>query len=184
MAQEAQQSSAHQPSACNSQAPQTQQQANAQLPGMEPSSYAGKRQTSLQDAAQPSLRKRQKSDAISDSVALAKLGVSNARPGQVLSQHTNASHDQEQAGSEDTRSAGAAGQDNDADTENSGGQGGPLPEMAASELVRKLAANLQMALKTLSILKGADPSVFENLQPIDLARLDLRILCEAPGSTP
>lgn len=53
-----------------------------------------------------------------------------------------------------------------------------------SELVHKLAANLQMALKALSVLKGIDSSVFEHLQPADLGNLDLHTLCQTPSPTP
>ncbi len=63
-------------------------------------------------------------------------------------------------------------------------QDGNEVAMPDHDLVEKLASNLQMALKAVSILKGADPSVFEDLQPVELANLDLRALCQTPGSTP
>lgn len=81
--------------------------------------------------------------------------------------------------SEETRSDGAAL----GHVQVNGAQQAEVRQVNDS-LVHKLAANLQMALKALSILKGVESTVFEDLQPEDLANLDLHTLCETPSPTP
>lgn len=78
------------------------------------------------------------------------------------------------------------------DTQSNGDAAGSAPanvqqlEAAGSqsELVCKLAANLQVALKALSVLKGIDSTVFEHLRPVELGNLDLHTLCQTPSPTP
>ena len=87
--------------------------------------------------------------------------------------------------SEDTQSNGVAASDavNPHDAQQPTARE-EAQEMQHEDLVQNLAANLQMALKALAILKGVDASSFEKLQPTELAGLNLDILCGTPGSTP
>ena len=83
------------------------------------------------------------------------------------------------AASEDTQSNGAAAGSapaNDVQQLDAAG--------SQSELLHKLALNLQMALKALSVLKGIDSTVFERLKPVELGNLDLHTLCQTPSPTP
>jgi len=158
----------------------------------------GKRDSSSQDSADRSgSGKRQAlngSNAVDVSASQARQAKSSAQLDAGLPVHINANGNQAGAdmdsshvGSEDTRSndrvapAGSPRHNQAAEVQGEDRDGTVMPEQ---DLVAKLAANLQMALKAVSILKRADPTVFENLQPADLANLDLRALCETPGSTP
>lgn len=164
-------------------------------------SHAGKRESSSHDsAAKTQSRKRTAVDrnnigaesAVHDRLAVSSL---QAEPALQLREEANGNQTgvvmghggTRSTGSEDTRSNGGGAFAADTPREQSADvqdQGGNVDGLLGQELVAKLAANLQMALKALSILKGADPTVFENLQPVDLAKLDLQALCQTPGSTP
>jgi hypothetical protein len=158
----------------------------------------GKRDSSSQDSADRSgAGKRQAltgSNAGVGSASQARQAKPSAQLAAGLPVHQNANGNQagadmdsSHAGSEDTRSndrvapTGNPRHNQAAEVQGEDRNGIAMPEQ---DLVAKLAANLQMALKAVSILKRADPTVFENLQPADLANLDLRALCEMPGSTP
>lgn len=158
----------------------------------------GKRDSSSQDSAGRSESgKRQAlngSNAGVVSASQARQAKSSPQLDAGLPVHTNANGSQTAAhmdsshvSSEGTRSndrvapAGTSRHKQAAEVQGEDRGGTAMPEQ---DLVAKLAANLQMALKAVSILKRADPTVFENLQPADLANLDLRALCETPGSTP
>ncbi|KAA6417206.1 MAG: hypothetical protein FRX49_12843 [Trebouxia sp. A1-2] len=158
----------------------------------------GKRDSSSQDSADRSeARKRQAVDggnAGVESASQARQATTSARLEAGLPVHTNANGNQAGAdmdsshvGSEATRSndrvapAGSPRHKQAAEVQDEDRDRTAMP---GQDLIAKLAANLQMALKAVSMLKHADPTVFENLQPADLANLDLRALCETPGSTP
>ena len=207
MNQEEQQSSAHQHSSAPAHqfrgpdAPHTQhQRMQPQLQGSG-HSHAGMRESSSHDSAEkPQSRKRTAVDrdiAGAESALHERQTVSSLQPEPALQLREEANGNQpgvdvghrgtRSTGSEDTRSNGGGAfaadtpREQFADVQD---QGGNVDDLLGQELVAKLAANLQMALKALCILKGADPTVFEDLQPVDLAKLDLQALCQTPGSTP
>lgn len=161
----------------------------------------GKRDSSSQDSADKTDSKKRQAlnggNAGVKSSSQARQAKSSARLDTGLPVHKHANGDQAGAdvghegnnhvGSDDTRSNdrvafdGSPGHKQAAEVQDEERDGNEMPDQ---DLVAKLAANLQMALKAVSILKGADPAVFEILQPADLANLDLRALCETPGCTP
>lgn len=105
-------------------------------------------------------------------------------------QHAGASTQPQAAAAMDQTEAQTAASE---DTQSNGDAAGPAPANdvqqldaagSQSELLHKLAANLQMALKALSVLKGIDSSVFERLKPVELGNLDLHTLCQTPSPTP
>ena len=108
-------------------------------------------------------------------------------------QHAAASAQLQIAAATDNQTGAQTAADASEDTQSNGAAAGSAPgngmqqadaEGSQTELVHKLAANLQMALKALSLLKGVDSTVFEHLQPADLGDLDLHTLCQTPSPTP
>lgn len=175
---------------------QTQQQAQSHLdsamPDTEPAhqepsrsspSRAGtsKRGLSVQDSADKiGSRKRQALETLQEegeAASQAQHAASSAQPNPIF--RKGSGMQATAAVSEETRSDGAAL----GHVQVNGAQQAEVRQVNDS-LVHKLAANLQMALKALSILKGVESTVFEDLQPEDLANLDLHTLCETPSPTP
>ena len=158
----------------------------------------GKRDSSSQDSADRSGSGKRQALNGSNAGVVSASQAQQAKPSMQLDAglpvHKNANGNQAGAdmdsshvGSDDTRSndrVGPAGSPQHKDAAEVQDEDRDRIAMPELDLVAKLAANLQMALKAVSILKRADPTVFENLQPADLANLDLRALCETPGSTP
>ena len=146
---------------------------------------SGKRVLSAQEPADKSgSRKRQAQD--SDQATPEVASQEHQPPTAVhhvpnLANGNGAGAEASTASSEDTQSNGAGP---GAIRSEGDQQGKGAATQVEEDLVQKLATNLQMALKALSILKGIDSGVFESLQPADLANLDLRTLCETPSSTP
>ena len=206
MTQEEQQSSAHQHSSTPAHQSGDPEALHTQHQRMQPQlhgsghSHAGKRESSSHDSAEkPRSRKRTAVDrdtAGAESALHDRPALSSLEPEPALRLHEEANGNQtgvdtghggtRSTGSEDTRSnrggafAADTPREQSADVQD---QGGNVDSLLGQELIAQLAANLQMALKALSVLKGADPTVFETLQPVDLAKLDLQALCETPGST-
>ena len=114
-----------------------------------------------------------------ESASQAQHATASAQPELAAAMKNPASAQTAAAASEDTQSNGAAaGSAPGNDVQQADAKGGQ------TELVHKLAANLQLALKALSVLKGVDSKVFEHLQPADLGDLDLHTLCQTPSPTP
>lgn len=135
-------------------------------------------------ADRPGSRKRQAIDVAhaNDEVASqAQHAAANAQPQLAAAMHHETGHGAQTAAaaSEDTQSDGAAAGSVPANVVQQADAEG-----SQTELVHKLAANLQMALKALSLLKGVDSTVFEHLRPADLGDLDLHMLCQTPSPTP
>lgn len=107
-------------------------------------------------------------------------------------QHADASTQPRVAAAMDqTGAQSAAAASEDTQSNGDAARGAPANDVqqldaagSQSELVKKLAANLQMALKALSVLKGVDSAVFELLSPVELGNLDLHTLCQTPSQTP
>ena len=144
-----------------------------------PRAGTGKHGLSVHDSADR--RKRQVIDATQangEVASQAQHAAASTQP-QVAAALENQTGAPNAAASEDTQSNrpadGSAPADDVQQADAEGSQ---------TELICKLAANLQMALKALSLLKGVDFTVFEHLQPADLGDLDLHTLCQTPGSTP
>ncbi|KAL3161926.1 hypothetical protein ABBQ38_009009 [Trebouxia sp. C0009 RCD-2024] len=178
-------------------APQTRQQARGQphnpLPDLSPKgasrsspSRSGKRSLSVQDSANRSgSRKRQVLD-------MGHGDVGHAKGGGATQQHAAATAPPQGTDVDNQTTAQITNVVSE-DTHSNRGDAGAAPvndvqerdaEDSQLELVSKLARNLQMALKALSVLKGVDSTVFEQLQPADLGNLDLHTLCQTPSPTP
>ncbi|KAL3141326.1 hypothetical protein ABBQ32_004912 [Trebouxia sp. C0010 RCD-2024] len=149
-------------------------------------SRSGKRSLLVQDSADRSgSRKRQVLDVGHGDVDHAKGGVALQQDGGATAPPQETDVDNQTAPqttdivSKDTHSnRGSAGAAPVNDVQERDAEDGQI------ELVSKLARNLQMALKALSVLKGVDSTVFEQLQPADLGNLDLHTLCQTPSPTP
>ena len=144
-----------------------------------------KRGLSVQDSADRiGSRKRQVLDATqvdSEVASEAQQAASSAQPNSAVEKDIGKVVTATASVSKDTHSDGAAlGPVQMNGAHQADAEGSRVDE----NLVSKLAANLQMALKALSILKGVESTVFEDLQPADLANLDLHTLCETPSPTP
>lgn len=145
-------------------------------------SRGGKRDLSVQDSADRSgLKKRQ------------VLDVNHAKGAVVSQQHAAASTQPQEGTNPDNQTALQTTEAVSEDTHSNKAVAGSAPvndvregdaEESQTELVYKLAKNLQMALKALSALKGVDSTVFEQLEPADLGNLDLHTLCQTPSPTP
>ena len=195
------------------QAPQTQQQLHMQpemhLHRSDPSQMAAswgspskngisKPESSSQDSAgRTGLRKRRAlgvADSNANVGSQSQHSVSRMQPGPALPLHQDAHGGQagsrDDGDSEGTQSNKAGASVTEAqnelrdDAQHHAASRHDLATLDQADLVAKLAANLQVALKAVSILKGVDFTVFQNLQAVELANLDLRALCETPGSTP
>lgn len=140
----------------------------------------GKHSLSVPDSADRSgSSKRRVIDVAHTNNEVASQAQDAAEPQLAAAMHHETGAQTAAAASEDTQSDGAAAGSAPAnDVQQADAEG------SQTELVRRLAANLQMALKALSVLKGVDSSVFEHLRPADLGNLDLHTLCQTPSPTP
>ena len=148
-----------------------------------PRAGTGKRGVSDHDSAdRPGSRKRQVTDAAQANgqvVSQAQHAAASTQPQVAAAMDIQTGAQTAAAASEVTQSNGAAADSAPAtEVQQADAEGSQV------ELVHKLAANLQMALKALSVLKGVDAAVFEHLQPADLGDLDLHVLCQTPSPTP